>query len=219
MRQYAQDYVDQLKGMLDAIDPKDVERVTNTLLDAYKNDKQVFIMGNGGSASAASHMACDLGKGTVVPGKRRFRVISLNDNMAVFSAIANDFGYDNVFLEQIKNVVNPGDVVLGISASGNSPNVVSAMKYANQNGAITVAIVGFTGGEMKTHADISIHLQSGQYGPVEDGHMILNHMITTFLKKKFEVDHKIAMADLAKSQELSPRSSGSDLLTSTTVYR
>jgi D-sedoheptulose 7-phosphate isomerase len=205
--------------MLNAIEPKEVERVTNTLLDAYKNDKQVFIMGNGGSASAASHMACDLGKGTVVTGKRRFRVISLNDNMAVFSAIANDFGYENVFLEQIKNVINPGDVVVGISASGNSPNVVNAMRYANQAGAITVSIVGFTGGEMKRQSDICIHLQNGHYGPVEDGHMILNHMITTFIKRKFEMDHKLAMADLARSQELSPEPAGSDLLTSTTIYR
>lgn len=209
MRQYAQDYKDQLKGMLDAIDPRDVERVTNTLLDAYKNDKQVFIMGNGGSASTASHMACDLGKGTVIPGKQRFRVISLNDNMAVFSAIANDIGYDHVFLEQIKNVINPGDVVICISASGNSQNVVNAMQYANQNSAITVAIVGFTGGAMKEQADISIHIQNSRYGPVEDAHMILNHMITTFIRNKFEMDHKIAMDALAKPQEPLPQSSDS----------
>jgi D-sedoheptulose 7-phosphate isomerase len=219
MRLYAQEYVDKLKQMLDAIDPHDVERVTNIILDAYKNDKQVFIMGNGGSASAASHMACDLGKGTVIAGKKRFRVISLNDNMAVFSAIANDFGYENVFLEQIKNVLNPGDVVIGISASGNSPSVVNAMRYANQTGGITVAIVGFTGGEMKKLADANIHLQSPEYGPVEDGHMIINHMITTFLKSKFDFDHKIAMADLQQRIGMQQQSIGSDLLTNNTVFK
>ena len=209
MKLHAQNYKDDLKSMIDAIDIGDIECVTNILLDAYKNDKQVFIMGNGGSASASSHMACDLGKGTAVPGKRRFRVSSLNDNMAVFSAIANDIGYDHVFLEQIKNVLNPGDVVLGISASGNSPNVVNAIKFANQHGAITLAIVGFTGGEMKKLADFNIHLQNGNYGPVEDGHMILNHIITTFIKSKFEIDHKIEHSDLAISKVHSHQESGS----------
>lgn len=192
MRHYATEYIGQVKAMLDALDPKEIERLSDALLDAYRNDRQVFVIGNGGSASAASHMACDLGKGTAIPGKRRLRAISLTDNMAMFSAIANDFGYENVFVEQLKNVFNRGDVVIGISASGNSPNVVNAIQWANEQGGITVAIVGFTGGQMRKEADIVIYLKNDEYGPVEDGHLIINHMLATFLQKRFDLDHKIS---------------------------
>ena len=212
MKQHAAEYAQKIKGMLDSLDFKELEQLTNSVLDAYRNDHQVFIIGNGGSASAASHMACDLAKGTVVPGKRRMRVISLTDNMAMFSAIANDFGYDNVFLEQLKNVLNPGDLVIGISASGNSPNVVNAIRYANQSGAITASIVGFTGGAMKKESDIIIHLKNSEYGPVEDGHLMINHMIATFLQQRFSVDHQIEQRDREERRVL--RSEGGELVRS-----
>lgn len=189
---FSLEYIEQLKQMLDDLDPKEIERLITVLLDAHKHDKQVFVIGNGGSASAASHMACDLGKGTAIPGRKRMRAISLTDNMAMFSAIANDFGYDNVFLEQLKNIFNPGDVLIGISASGNSPNVVNAMRWVNERGGVTVAIVGFTGGEMKREADICIYFKNNEYGPVEDGHLIINHLVSTYLRKTFDLDVKIA---------------------------
>ncbi|MDD9954348.1 MAG: SIS domain-containing protein [Candidatus Woesearchaeota archaeon] len=185
MRNYAQVYLNELQGMLKKIDPLAVERVTDMILEAYDNERRVFIIGNGGSASAASHMACDLSKNTVTEGKPRLKVISLTDNMALFSAIANDCGYENVFIEQIKNIFHKGDLLIGISASGNSPNVVKAMEWVNENGGNTIAIVGFTGGKMKECATISIFLDHTDYGPVEDGHLIINHMITGFLQKKF----------------------------------
>lgn len=218
VKEHAASYVRKIQDMLTNLDLKEVERLTNTVLDAYKNDKQIFIIGNGGSASAASHMACDWGKGTVVPGKRRMRVISLTDNMAMFSAIANDFGYENVFVEQLKNILNPGDLVVGISASGNSPNVVNALRYANQAGGITASIVGFTGGAMKKESDIVIFLKNSEYGPVEDGHLILNHIVATYLQSRFNVDHQIETRDREEKQRqeeerrVSLRSEGGQLI-------
>jgi len=191
MRQYAQTYRDELKRVLDALDPIAIEKVTNIILDAYKNDKQVFIIGNGGSASAASHMACDLGKNTAIGTKRRLRVTSLTDNMAWFSAVANDVGYENVFMEQLKNTFNAGDVLIGISGSGNSPNVVNAMEWANDNGGITVAIVAFTGGPMKEAADVHIHIDTHEYGPAEDVHLIINHMIVGYILDRWKIDHEL----------------------------
>ena len=191
MKNYAHEYREELKRVLDALDTEAIARVTRVILDAYKNDKQVFVIGNGGSASAASHMACDLGKNTAHEGKRRLRIMSLTDNMAWFSALANDHGYDHVFTEQLRNMCNPGDVVLGISGSGNSPNVVNALEWANAHGALTVAIVAFSGGKMKEHADISVHIDTDAYGPAEDVHIIINHMIVGYITDRWKQDAEL----------------------------
>jgi D-sedoheptulose 7-phosphate isomerase len=106
-------------------------------------------MGNGGSASTASHFACDLGKGTIIEGKPRFRVISLNDNISLITALSNDCGYEEVFREQLMNLVNTGDIVIGITGSGNSPNVLKAMEYARSRGAVTIGFIGFDGGKLR----------------------------------------------------------------------
>jgi D-sedoheptulose 7-phosphate isomerase len=160
-----------------------IEEVISVLQYARMNEKQVFIMGNGGSAATASHFACDLGKGTLTPGVPRFRVIALTDNMPLFSAWANDTGYENVFTEQLENLVNYGDVVIGISGSGNSANVLNAIRLANSRQAITIGFTGFEGGKLKDLVDICVIVPSNRIEQVEDVHLILAHLICTRLRQ------------------------------------
>jgi D-sedoheptulose 7-phosphate isomerase len=174
-------YVDRVRHVLDTLDHDAIERVVGILIDAHEQNRTVFICGNGGSASTASHMAADLGKNTAVPGKSRLRVMSLTDNMSWFSALGNDLGYENVFVEQIANLLKPGDVLITISASGNSPNVVKAAEFTLAGGGTVVALVGFEGGRLKEIADVAIHTRSGDYGPVEDSHLMLDHIFVEAL--------------------------------------
>jgi D-sedoheptulose 7-phosphate isomerase len=175
-------YFQKLRVLFDTLDLESLANVMDLLETARRDGRQVFIIGNGGSASTASHWACDLNKGASLAGHRRLRVISLTDNMAHFSAIANDCGYEKVFTEQLRNILQSGDIVIGISASGNSPNLVDAFEYANEHGACTIAIVGFRGGKIATLADRVVHVKSDEYGPVEDMHLIFDHVITDWFR-------------------------------------
>jgi D-sedoheptulose 7-phosphate isomerase len=166
----------------------------------------VIIMGNGGSAATASHFACDLGKGTLAPGQPRFRVISLTDNMPLFSALANDFGYDQVFSEQLKSLVREGDVVIGISGNGNSPNVLNGIRAAREAQAITVGLVGFDGGALKDLADLSIHVPSDCMEQVEDVHVILEHLISTCLRQVSDENGDRAAESLMDASPAPPSS-------------
>lgn len=177
---FAEGYVAEVKGCLDALPMEDVAQVIGVIYEAYQNDKQVFIMGNGGSASTASHFACDLGKNTIVKGKRRFRVLSLNDNMALLTALSNDLGYDSVFREQLVNLVVDGDVVIAISGSGNSENLVQAIKYANDRGAVTVGLLAFGGGRLRSLVKHPLVLKGHNYGIAETVHQFLAHLITEY---------------------------------------
>lgn len=177
------DYVGRVRQVLASLDLEAVERVVQTLIGALDHNRTVFICGNGGSASTASHMAADLGKNTAIPGKSRLRVMSLADNMSWFSALGNDLGYENVFVEQIANLLQPGDVLIAISASGNSPNVVKAAEFTRANKGTVIALVGFTGGRLKEIADIHVHTKSGDYGPVEDSHLMLDHIFVEALTR------------------------------------
>lgn len=183
---FAEGYIGELKGCLDSLPIRDVAQVIRVIYEAYVKGKQVFIMGNGGSAATASHFACDLGKGTIVEGKRRFRVLSLNDNMALVTALSNDLGYESVFKEQLVNLVSEGDVVIAISGSGNSENVVQAIKYANSRGAVTVGLLGFGGGRLKELVKYSVILDSRSYGIAESVHQFLEHLITEYFRARLE---------------------------------
>jgi D-sedoheptulose 7-phosphate isomerase len=141
-------------------------------------------MGNGGSATTAMHMARDLQIGTAIPGKPRLRATSLADNVAFITAIANDIDYSSIFTEQLIGQMKEGDVVIGISASGNSPNVLKAIEYANDNDAVTIGIIGFGGGKLKELASKSIVLSKKNYQQVEDVHMALAHIIPCWIKEK-----------------------------------
>jgi D-sedoheptulose 7-phosphate isomerase len=176
-------YLERLQNLLQELDFEALDAVVQALERARKEGYTVYIMGNGGSASTATHMAQDLAFGTRMRSGPRIRAISLTDNAAYLSACANDIGYENVFEQQLRNLMQPGDVVLAISASGNSPNVVKAVDYANEHGGETIAFVGFDGGRLKQRCKYVVHAasESGEYGPVEDVHMILDHLITAYL--------------------------------------
>jgi D-sedoheptulose 7-phosphate isomerase len=175
-------YIYDVKCLLENLDREETSKVIVTIMHAYENNRQIFIMGNGGSASTASHFACDLGKGTIVEERERFRVMSLNDNMALITAFSNDYGYEHVFSEQLKNLVNENDVVIAISASGNSPNILKGIEYAKEKSAKVIGFTGFSGGKLRELSDICVHIDCNNYGQVEDLHMLLCHLISQNIK-------------------------------------
>jgi D-sedoheptulose 7-phosphate isomerase len=183
-----QQYVAELKQTLDQLPWQAIQDTVSLLHYARLSDKQVFIMGNGGSAATASHMACDLGKNTVLPGRPRFRILALTDNMALFSAHANDFGYENVFAEQLASFVRRGDVVVGISTSGNSPNVLKGMELARAVGAVTIGWSGYEGGQLAQMVDVALVVPNRCVEQIEDVHMMLEHLITTALRRAIAAD-------------------------------
>lgn len=184
MEDFSHDYIERLKGVLDTFPHDQFERLIDSMMDAYKEDKRIFVMGNGGSASTASHFCCDLGKGTVIDGQPRFRVISLNDNIPLLTAYSNDFGYEFVFVEQLRNLLNEGDLVICITASGNSKNVLNATEYAKQIGATTIGFLGFGGGKAKDMVTEHITVNNSNYGQVEDIHMILAHAACQYFRER-----------------------------------
>jgi D-sedoheptulose 7-phosphate isomerase len=168
---------------LNSIDLDAVESVTRALLDARGRGSSVFVVGNGGSAATASHMATDLmlGSGLMDPP---LRVIALTDNHAAITATGNDLGFDHVFSRQLRHLAKRQDLLIAVSASGNSPNVLACVEAAKELGLTTVAFTGFDGGRLATMVDLLVHAptRQGAYGPVEDVHLMVNHMITEQLK-------------------------------------
>jgi D-sedoheptulose 7-phosphate isomerase len=177
MKDWIASYVRAQKAALDSIPVGAVERLVETLVQALNEDRQVFVFGNGGSAANASHFATDLGKGASDKVGRRFRVLSLNDNVSWLTALGNDYSYEDVFVRQLMNYARPGDVVLTMSVSGNSPNVVKAVQWAVNNGLHTVALIGGKRGQLAALAHDVIVIDSEHYGRVEDAHMGICHML------------------------------------------
>ncbi len=181
---FASRYIDYLAEVLRRIDVHEIEGFIRAVLDARDRGATIFFIGNGGSAATASHFANDLGFGTDAYAKP-FRAVSLADNHAIVTALANDFGYEEVFVRQLRIQGRAGDLLVGISASGNSPNLLKAFEYARQVRIRTVAITAFDGGRMKRAADLGIHVPTGlkEYGPAEDAHMMLDHLIGAYLTR------------------------------------
>ncbi len=183
-------YVDGVKGVLDRLPLERVEKICDAIYRAYLDDRTLFIFGNGGSAALASHLACDLGKGTHNPGSlgmggvKRLKVISLTDNVPMITAWANDSSYEDVFADQMVNFIQAGDVAFGISASGNSPNVLKALELAKKADATTVGITGFQGGKMNALLDRGIVVPSDNMQQIEDAHLVLAHMIFLDLRQR-----------------------------------
>lgn len=184
--QYCRNYIHELQETLNCLPFHIIEKVVSILHDARLSGHQVFIMGNGGSASTASHFVCDLAKNTRREDFPNFRVIGLADNMAILSALANDEGYENVFVAQMANLLNPGDIVIGISTSGNSKNVLNALDLAREKNAITIGFTGFDGGQMSSLLDFNIHVPSYCIERVEDIHLMLEHMICMQLREQLK---------------------------------
>ena len=181
---HIESYLTELKKSIDALSKDKFKAIADALLAAYRAGRHVFVMGNGGSAATASHMACDLAKGTVMPGKKRFKVICLSDSIPLITAWANDTSYDSIFSEQLDNLVSAGDVVIGISGSGNSPNVLNALKLARARKAKTVGLTGFSGGRMKDLCDICLIVPSDSMQRIEDAHLIIEHALYSYIKEK-----------------------------------
>lgn len=175
-------YLSSLQETMNELPKENIVSVIELLQAARLEGKQIFIMGNGGSASTATHFVCDLAKNTRKEGMPHYKVIGLTDNMAIFSAYANDEGYESVFAQQLDNLVMPGDIVIGISASGNSRNVLNAIALAKSRSAITVGFSGFDGGQLAPMVDINVHVNSNIIEHVEDIHLVLEHMIVKALK-------------------------------------
>ena len=201
-------YIEDLQACLARLPLSDIRAVIALLQNARFDDRQVFIMGNGGSAATASHFACDLGKGTAAPDLPRFRVTALTDSMALLSAYANDFGYEHVFSEQLSNLLHPGDVVIGISGSGNSPNVLRALELARRREAITVGFSGFAGGKMKDMVDLCVVAPSSCMEQVEDVHLILEHLVCSCLRQS-EAAERVPLPGIFASQQRGSAPGGS----------
>jgi len=183
-----QDYITLLQQTLDQLPGQLISDVIDVLQTARMQGSQVFIMGNGGSAATASHFVCDLAKNTRRDGLPHFRVIGLTDNMAIFSAYANDEGYEQVFAQQLANLVRPRDVVIAISASGNSKNVVHAIEEAQKYDVTTIGFTGFDGGRLGQMVNINIHVKSNIIEHVEDVHLVLEHIIVKMIKDQVQAD-------------------------------
>jgi D-sedoheptulose 7-phosphate isomerase len=178
-----EDYLKKLQNTISTIDRNEINQVLNVLTEAYHYGSYIYTMGNGGSASTASHFVCDFIKGISYQKEKKFKTISLNDNVATMMAIANDISYDEIFREQLKNFLQEKDIVIGISGSGNSPNVINAIEYANDNDAITIGLSGYDGGKLKKLAQYSIHVNINDMQITEDIHMVMDHLIMKVLKK------------------------------------
>lgn len=180
--EYAAKYLNRLVALIGELDLGAIGTIMELMARVREKQSTVFFMGNGGSAATANHFANDLCVSASPDGCVPIRALSLASNIALITCIGNDFGYDKIFVNQLKNLMRPGDIVIGISASGNSQNVIQALQYADSNGATSVAIVGFDGGQMKKIAKYVIHVRSekGEYGPVEDIHMVLDHLMSTY---------------------------------------
>jgi D-sedoheptulose 7-phosphate isomerase len=178
--QFSKNYFDYLKSILDSIDISQIKVFVNLLLAARESSSRIFFIGNGGSASTASHFANDLSIGC--KATTAFKAISLCDNQSIITAIANDFGYSQIFVRQLESLANEGDLLVAISASGNSENLVLALEYANKIKMKTCSLVAFTGGKMKEISQHYIHISTdiGEYGPAEDCHLIIDHLVSSY---------------------------------------
>jgi len=177
-------YRAQLVRALETIQLDVVTRAIEVLEKARDEGRQIFVCGNGGSASTASHFACDMLKGASYRRTRRFRIMALTDSLPTITAYSNDVGYESVFTEQLKNFAAPGDVFIAISGSGNSPNVIEAMRYAGAIGCHTIALTGRDGGKLGPMATLEIQASAPHMGRIEDGHLVVCHMIAYYFMEQ-----------------------------------
>ena len=192
-KEQIEQYFKEIKEISDNISRKDIDDAIELLFDAWKHDNQVFFCGNGGSAGTATHFMCDLFKVTIVEGKKRFKAFCLNDNIPLMTALINDDGFDNLFVEQLKNLYRKGDVLICLSVHGGSgkdkaglwsQNILKAMDFVNKNGGKTIGFAGFDGGAMNDVADVCIVVPFDATPHVEAFHVVLQHLIAFRLKEK-----------------------------------
>jgi phosphoheptose isomerase len=180
---YLLEYKKELSNALEKVSASDLNKVFDLLQDARRYNKRIWVAGNGGSAAIADHLCCDFTKGTRFTSKKSLKTNSLSSNSATLTAIANDFGYDQIFLQQLEMLSNKDDIVILISSSGNSENVIRAAEWANDNGLTTISLTGFSGGKLSKITKINLHIPVNNYGIVEDAHQILMHSLAQFISK------------------------------------
>lgn len=184
------EYISHEIEVLQALDTKEISDAINLLEETRENGTMVYVFGNGGSAATASHMQNDFNKGVSEPIEKKYRFCCLNDNIATMMAIANDNGYENIFVQQLENKLRPGDVVMAISGSGNSENVIRAVEYAKKQGNKIIGLTGYQGGKLMKLSDISLHAPIQSMQITEDIHMILDHLMMSVLYKEVcGIDH------------------------------
>ncbi|KAA6327295.1 Phosphoheptose isomerase [termite gut metagenome] len=174
-------YFEKLKQTVDKISVEDLNILMNVLMQAKNENRTIFLMGNGGSSATASHYVCDFNKGISFNQKKKFRFICLNDNIPSIMAYANDLSFEDIFVEQLKNFFKKDDIVLGISGSGNSRNILKAIEYANDKGGVTVGLTGYDGGKLKNIVKYSVHIPVDDMQITEDLHMVLDHCMMKIL--------------------------------------
>jgi D-sedoheptulose 7-phosphate isomerase len=188
MKAWVEDYIRQFKAVLDAVPAESLAQWVEVFRKAHKENRQIFVFGNGGSAANCSHFVCDLGKGSSISMGSPFRCLSLNDNVAWMTAIANDFSYEDLFVRQLENYAKPGDLIFTLSVSGNSPNCVKAMEWGKKQGLTLLAVTGAKRGKMAELADHLIVIDSTHYGRVEDAQMMVAHILCyAFMEKAKEL--------------------------------
>ncbi len=182
MEKFILEYLESVGDIINKLDIKNISKMIEAIKLAYKDDKRIFVFGNGGSAATANHFACDFGKNAIEDDNNRIKVISLSNSITSITACGNDIGFDTVFEEQLKNLMHDGDLILSISASGNSPNIIRAVEYAKKRNATVVGITGFNGGKLKELSDINVNVASDSYEKIEDIHLIITHIIVYWFK-------------------------------------
>lgn len=181
---YADSYFEHLTAATSSIDRAAVERAARRIADAAHAGKRIYSCGNGGSAAIANHLVCDCMKGIRTDSTLRPQVVSLSATIEIITAIGNDIGYDQIFRHQLESLASPGDVLIAISSSGNSPNIIEALDWARANDVTSIAMTGFTGGAAADRADISLHVDAHNYGIVEDLHQSLMHLMAQFIRQQ-----------------------------------
>lgn len=180
---FYKNYIEELKTTLDLISLIDTKNIFKMIKDSYEQESNIFVIGNGGSAACATHWVCDFNKGINIEGKKRARMVSLSDNTGILTAIGNDISYDDIFSYQLENFCKSGDLLIALSVSGNSKNLIKGIETARTLGCTTVAIIGGYSGKIGNLADFTLVVPSENYGIVEDVHLIINHIFSQFILK------------------------------------
>ncbi len=188
MKKTILDYLESIGDIINKLDINNISEMIEAIKLAYKDDKRIFVFGNGGSAATANHFACDFGKNAIKDDNNRIKVISLSNSISSITACGNDIGFDTVFEEQLKNLMHDGDLILCISASGNSPNIIRAVEYAKKRYGTVIGMTGFSGGKLKELSDINVNVASDSYEKIEDMHLMITHIIVYWFKMNQNAD-------------------------------
>ena len=182
MKEFISDYVKSISGIIENLDIENLSKVIEYVKEAHRKEKRIFVFGNGGSAATANHFACDFGKNAIKDDNNRFKIISLSNNISSITACGNDLGFETVFEEQLKNLMQKEDLIICISASGNSPNIIKAVEFAIKRSGTIIGITGFDGGKLKEISDVNVNVVSDSYEKIEDIHLIITHIIVYWFK-------------------------------------